>query len=63
MWEQDELLHMDLGYESLVNLSQALRKEFPAPAILYGNCKIVILSRFPFLFLSLTLESITTLVL
>ena len=39
MWEQDELLHMDLGYESLVNLSQALRKEFPAPAILYHSAK------------------------
>jgi hypothetical protein len=37
MCEQDELLHMGLGYRNLVNLSQALRKEFPPPAILYGN--------------------------
>ena len=28
---------MDLGYDTLVNLSQALRKEFPPPAILFGN--------------------------
>ena len=33
----DELLHMNLGYDNLVNLSQALRAQFPEPAILYGN--------------------------
>eukprot|EP01052_Picozoa_sp_SAG31_P073171 SAG31_NODE_32183_length_359_cov_0.596154_1_plen_59_part_10 len=34
---QDELLHMNLGYNNLVNLSLALRNEFPPPAILYGD--------------------------
>ena len=33
----DELLHMNLGYDNLVNLSQALRTQFPKPAVLYGN--------------------------